>query len=761
MRPVSLSFSGLRSYPGSMAALDFTGKSRVGIVGDTGAGKSTLLEAITLALYGTASWDQSEIKGLIAEGVDVMTVDLTFRCHDQTWRVRRRYHRGRTGSTHLLENLDTGEKIDDRRPVDKRIVQLLRLTFKEFKATVLLPQGRFDQLLHATGTQRIEFLEGIFGTRELKTLNTIADRHHETITDLLEKARIRRAGLLDDPSATSRAHSDLARTAMSHADRVHAIHEQMTSVQQCARTTHARHTRLSEALDSLATAQASVDLGELPSIAQAEGELAEVEAQCSREEADARKRVQDAKKRLSEAARLGVTTETLSAANAFLTDLPHHLQTLKDDRERYSAERARLNAEASDLNTARTRHDARAEHTTQLAAQAAAAKKRADATTTATTQVKEDVREAVTTARKVSATNAAHATALTEADQLRSGLPALERQASDRQRVSEQAAEALSTLWRADAAHAAADGLSAGEPCTVCAQPLPHDYRRPPSTAPTEVATAESTARLAREEYDTAKADLAAARAALASADMDLAAARRKAATEQQALGDALAAVLSDHAAELIFHDETSPIDLDAFRGALAQATAEICQQKPTQLRSAADRRRDAALIDDLCRPFGALAAYRAEHVSNLRDAQHQTEAEVTANAERLQERADSLTRGEHALAEQLRARDATNKRLAVLLAELPPQVGVQLPRDITQITDRHVSAAAETLKDLNTAFLRDSAALAEANNAITTALRRRTELTQRRDTQVSTPCGTCSKRWSALPQRCKHARGP
>ena len=47
MRPLQLSFSGIRSYPGAVGPLDFTGKTLIAIVGDTGAGKSTILEAIT------------------------------------------------------------------------------------------------------------------------------------------------------------------------------------------------------------------------------------------------------------------------------------------------------------------------------------------------------------------------------------------------------------------------------------------------------------------------------------------------------------------------------------------------------------------------------------------------------------------------------------------------------------------------------------------------------------------------------------------
>jgi exonuclease SbcC len=56
MRPLQLSFSGIRSYPGRVGPLDFTSKTLIAILGDTGAGKSTILEAIALGLYGSCTW---------------------------------------------------------------------------------------------------------------------------------------------------------------------------------------------------------------------------------------------------------------------------------------------------------------------------------------------------------------------------------------------------------------------------------------------------------------------------------------------------------------------------------------------------------------------------------------------------------------------------------------------------------------------------------------------------------------------------------
>jgi DNA repair protein SbcC/Rad50 len=82
MRPVQLTLSEIRSYPGA-CTIDFTGKQPVGILGDTGAGKSTLLEAIVFALYGRSSWAAANGRELISTGLDEMSMAFEFSVDDE------------------------------------------------------------------------------------------------------------------------------------------------------------------------------------------------------------------------------------------------------------------------------------------------------------------------------------------------------------------------------------------------------------------------------------------------------------------------------------------------------------------------------------------------------------------------------------------------------------------------------------------------------------------------------------------------------
>ncbi|MGI3228753.1 AAA family ATPase [Streptomyces sp. GTA36] len=76
MKIVRLTFSGVRSYPGT-CEIDFTGKNLVGILGDTGAGKTSILEAISVALYGKCSFTD-RVAQLRSDDCQTMTVNLVF-----------------------------------------------------------------------------------------------------------------------------------------------------------------------------------------------------------------------------------------------------------------------------------------------------------------------------------------------------------------------------------------------------------------------------------------------------------------------------------------------------------------------------------------------------------------------------------------------------------------------------------------------------------------------------------------------------------
>ena len=264
MRPLQLSFSGIRSYPGAVGPLDFTGKTLIAIIGDTGAGKSTILEAITLALYGNCTWTDREHKALMAEGTAQMTVDFTFTHDGQRWRVRRVYHANTTPSSHLLQNLDTGDQIDNARAVNRKIEALLHLDFASFTSAVLLPQGKFDRLLTATGGPRTALLKGIFGVQAIETMRTRAGDYRERLTELIHQADLARRNLLNDPAAAAAMAASDAAQAERAAQHFHEALGALRACRQRASAARDRHAELAAASGILEQQETRDVADELP-----------------------------------------------------------------------------------------------------------------------------------------------------------------------------------------------------------------------------------------------------------------------------------------------------------------------------------------------------------------------------------------------------------------------------------------------------------------------------------------------------------------
>ncbi|MGH9149645.1 MAG: AAA family ATPase, partial [Acidimicrobiales bacterium] len=148
MRPLRLQLAGLRSYRREVT-VDFRDRSLVAIVGDTGAGKSSLLEAITYALYGASTWPGPP-SDLISDHVPSMRVELDFRAGGDDWTVTRSMSRtAYPPAVHRLENRTTGQRFDGRSEVTAQVSSLVGLDLKAFLGTVVLPQGRFAELLTA------------------------------------------------------------------------------------------------------------------------------------------------------------------------------------------------------------------------------------------------------------------------------------------------------------------------------------------------------------------------------------------------------------------------------------------------------------------------------------------------------------------------------------------------------------------------------------------------------------------------------------
>jgi DNA repair protein SbcC/Rad50 len=201
--------------------IDFTAEPLHGvglfaITGETGAGKSTILDAMCLALYGEcprlsgggAFEDLPDISGESIKAKDARAIlrqgavsgfaEVDFLGadglrHRASWSVRRAHGRsnGRLQNVErALWRLDGSDAVllqSQVRQVDVQVAELMRLSYEEFRRTVLLAQGDFDAFLLAGPGDRAALLEKVTGTGLYRAISRRIYDRHETEKAALER----------------------------------------------------------------------------------------------------------------------------------------------------------------------------------------------------------------------------------------------------------------------------------------------------------------------------------------------------------------------------------------------------------------------------------------------------------------------------------------------------------------------------------------------------------------------------------------------
>jgi exonuclease SbcC len=91
--------------------------------------------------------------------------------------------------------------VDDARPVNARIRELIGLDHDAFLKAVVLPQGRFQELLETSAAERAPALKSILGLDQISEVRTQAIELYDRLQPPLTELETKRTKLLDDPQA--------------------------------------------------------------------------------------------------------------------------------------------------------------------------------------------------------------------------------------------------------------------------------------------------------------------------------------------------------------------------------------------------------------------------------------------------------------------------------------------------------------------------------------------------------------------------------
>lgn len=192
---------GLYSYR-SRTTIDFTGLTAArlfGIFGPVGSGKSTLIEAMSIAVYGDTTRlnarGDNRVYNLLNLRSDRLWIDFVFSLgEDRRFRFTAEAKR-RSTDFETVGSLDraayrwTG---DEWRPLESVSGEsVLGMSYDNFRRTVIIPQGHFQEFLQLRPAERTKMLKELFSLdrfdlyRNTKTLFDSARTRVETIDALL------------------------------------------------------------------------------------------------------------------------------------------------------------------------------------------------------------------------------------------------------------------------------------------------------------------------------------------------------------------------------------------------------------------------------------------------------------------------------------------------------------------------------------------------------------------------------------------------
>lgn len=160
--------------------IDFDDAELFVLSGPTGSGKSSIIDAMTFALYGAVPrYGKQATTAIVSKGRNEARVRLAFEAGGTEFtatRVVRMLSSGR--ATTKEARLEQGERVLADSPGDIEVVatSIIGLKYEDFTRCVVLPQGEFQEFMHASPAERQDLLVSLLGLGLYEDLRREASR---------------------------------------------------------------------------------------------------------------------------------------------------------------------------------------------------------------------------------------------------------------------------------------------------------------------------------------------------------------------------------------------------------------------------------------------------------------------------------------------------------------------------------------------------------------------------------------------------------
>ncbi|MBC7921384.1 MAG: AAA family ATPase, partial [Ferruginibacter sp.] len=218
MIPLRLTLGGVYSYqqPQTIDFARLTEASIFGIFGTVGSGKSTILEAISYALYGeTERLHQRESRGYNMMNLksNELLIDFVFRAGGADTEYRFKVN-GKRNRNHF-DRINTFERTAYQReganwiPIEADSAErIIGLSYPNFRRTIIIPQGKFQEFLQLSDTDRTRMMRELFNLDKYELYRKVDGLEKKNNDEkLLLEDRLRQTGEVDAAGIQTRRES--------------------------------------------------------------------------------------------------------------------------------------------------------------------------------------------------------------------------------------------------------------------------------------------------------------------------------------------------------------------------------------------------------------------------------------------------------------------------------------------------------------------------------------------------------------------------